>query len=331
MLKRAKYRSKLTSKNQAVKLAEKAVKSHPLYLAILGFWIFYIYFTFTSPSDTTAQKLLNISDLQVNLIRITVGIPYLLIWLSAAFSFVKIKRYAVAIAPSRESKAFNNIATGVLILLGSLILTTIFSMLRNYFIDMPEIRPILTVLTNYAYVIPYLIAFGFIFYGSTKLYKTIEEVKIPTKTILLYAVPFVIFTYVWLESIFTNEFRIIEPASNIGASYYLKDSLLVLTIVIPSLMCWGMGFLAFIKLRIYLLKVKGLIYKRALKSFVYGFAGIIFASIFLQALLSLGPRRLLDLGLSNLLIIIYLFLIIQGIGFFFVAKGAKNLTKIESV
>jgi len=85
------------------------------------------------------------------------------------------------------------------------------------------------------------------------------------------------------------------------------------------------------QLRTYYKKVTGIIYRRSLSSLVYGFFSVIVASIFLQALLSLGPRRLLDLGLERLLTLIYIFLILQACGFLLITRGARNLTKIEAV
>lgn len=319
---------KRKNKNESITLATSLVKAHPFYIFIVVLWGLYLYFFMQSPNTTTGQ--IHVSDQQLQLLRLSVAAPYLLIWLSAAYAYVKIKRYAVGIRPSVESHAFDRIATGILLLLSSLILSTILSTLRTYLTDFPETRPILTILTNYAYVLPYLLAFGFLLKGTRELVHQQTNFKVPAKTYIFYGVSLAIFSYFWLEVIFTNQARLNPGPASQFATYYLKDSLLILTIVIPALLTWIIGTLTVIKLRIYFKKLKGIIYKRAISSLVSGLIGVIFGSIFLQALMALGTQRLVVLGLGRVLLLIYVFLFIQVLGYFLIARGANKLTKIET-
>lgn len=265
------------------------------------------------------------------MIRLTIAIPYLFIWLAAMYSYLQTKRYANLISPSQESTAFAKIAFGILMLLGSLITATLLNSLRSMLAQNADIRPFLTILTNYAYVLPYLVAFIYLFNAAFELVSQQIEFTIPIMKSALYSLPLFILAYIWLEFIFTNQYRVTAPPMSLFASYYLKDSLLILTIILPSLLTWAIGLLAVIKLRMYHEKVKGIIYKKSLSAFVYGFITVILGSILLQSLLSLGPQRLLDLGLGKLLGVIYIFLLAQIIGYFSIARGANNLSKIESV
>lgn len=310
-------------------LASNTVRPNPYYLVVFVLWCNYLYLTFAAP--TTAQSTLHISTTVLTILRLSIAVPYLLIWLAASYSFIKIQRYAFAISPSKESGAFSKMATGVSLLLASLILSTLFGGLRNMFAQQPDLKPIFTILTNYSYVFPYLFAFIFLFNSVLDLARPYIEVKISIKKCLLYGIPFAALAYIWLELIFTNPSRITALAASQFATYYLKDSLLILTIAIPSMITWVLGFLTVSHLRTYQQKIKGVLYKRALSSFVLGFGMVIIASIFIQSLLSLGVQRLLALNLSGILTIIYLFLFMQIAGFFLIARGANNLTKIESI
>lgn len=316
-------------KNESVMLTVESIDARPFYITIVILWSIYSFLTLTAPNISPNQ--LHISQQTLNILRLSFAIPYLLIWLSAAYSYIKIKRYAAAISPSNESSAFRKVGTGILLLLCSLVISTFASTSRNIMVDNAQMRPILTILTNYAYVFPYLFAF-ILLYKSTKEFGLQNpNLKFTARNCIHYGIPLILLAYVWLELIFTNPYRVVPGNASKFASYYLKDSLLILTIVIPSLISWFIGLLSVIKLKIYYKKVSGKIYKRALSSLVNGLSGVIAASVFLQALLSLGPQRLLDLGLEKLLGFIYLFLIIQALGFYFIARGASNLTKIESV
>ncbi len=323
-----KKKIKKIHKNGPVVLATKSIDARPFYVAVLALWSIYAYLTLTSPNTVNQYHL---SQQTIHIIRISFAIPYLLIWLSAAYSYVKIKRYAVAISPSSESLAFKKIGTVVLLLLSSLVISTYASTARNIMAEIPQMRPILTILTNYAYVFPYLFAFVLLYRSTKEFGQQQANIKFTVRNCVVYGIPLVLLAYAWLELIFTNPYRVVPGSASKFASYYLKDSLLILTVVIPLFISWFIGLLSVIKLKIYHQKVAGKIYRNALSSLVNGLIGVIAASVFLQALLSLGPQRLLDLGLEKLLGFVYLFLIIQALGFYFIAKGANNLTKIESV
>lgn len=293
-------------------------------------WAGYLYLTLSAPYDSSNQ--LHLTKEVTNLIRLSIAVPYLLIWLAAAYSFVKIKRYAIAIKPSIESSAFNKIANGVLILLGSLILASYSNSLKNLLVDNATLRPILTIITNYAYVFPYLFGFILLFKSAKELLNQHMNVKIPFSNYIVLGIPLVVFVYVWLELIFTNETRVIAVTeASKFATYYLPDSILILTIVIPSLITWVLGVLTVIKFRLYYHRVKGILYKIALSTMIQGLVGVILGSVFLQSLLSLGSKRLIELGLDSLLLVIYFFLFLQAVGFYLIARGANKLTKIENV
>jgi hypothetical protein len=321
--------TKSKPKNESVAIATRSVRTSPIILLVLVLWGAYVYLSLTTP--TTPNNPIHLSAMQVTLLKLSVAIPYLLTWLAAAYSTIKIKRYAVAIKPSKESYAFTNIARGTAILLASLILSTFASSIRSYFVGYAEMRSILTILTNYAYVFPYLLAFIFLLKGTRQLALQNGNLKISMSNYIFFTVLLIVLAYIWLELIFSNQYRVIAGTGSPFASYYLKDSLLILTIVLPSLITWVIGFFSVLQLRSYYKKVSGILYRRALSSLFYGVVGVIFASIFLQALLSLGARRLIDLGLERLLTLIYIFVIIQVVGFIFISRGARKLTKIESV
>lgn len=326
-----KKKKQTIKKNESVVRAANIVKSTPVYISVLGFWSVYLYLTMSAPFD--ASNRLHMTKEAIDLLRLSFALPYLLIWLAAAYSFIRIKRYAVTIQPSREASSFHKIANGIILLLGSLILASTSSAAKNYFVDFTDLRPLLTIFTNYAYVVPYLFAFILLFRGVKELISQQGNGKMPFHNYFLYGIPLILFVYIWLELIFTNPSRVIPPAVDVSkfATYYLPDSLLVLTIVIPSIITWVLGLLTIIKLRLYYLKVKGVLYKLAFSSIVQGLIGVTLGSVFLQALLSLGPQRLINLGLEYILFLIYVFLFLQALGFFLIARGANKLTKIEAV
>lgn len=245
-------------------------------------------------------------------------------------AIIRLRRYTKAIGNNEESQGFTYFFKGMIILLIGLMLTSLVPTLKGVLHTQGRSTQALTITTNYAYVIPYLLAFWCFFLGARKLSSRIRE-KNSTLTYIFYGALLTMFAYIWLDLIFTNSSRTVSTNPAIPATYYLRDSLIILTIVLPSFIAWILGFLGVLELRRYGTQVKGILYRSALRSFIKGVGGVIIGSVLLQGLLSLGTARLLQLGLDKLLIIIYMFLIIQGLGFFFIAQGSRRLTKIESV
>lgn len=318
-------------KSQIDRFVEKLSKGRAIYVIIFALWLVYLFLSLTMPTTQEAKDLApQLSELELDLIRLTVALPYLLIWLAAAYSFKRVRRYSKIIEESKEAQGFSHIATGLLILLVALLLSTAASTIDSFVNQSSGLHEALTITTNYFYIFPYLIAFWFFLVGGHSLSKRVKR-QLPVGRLIIYGLFLAIFTYFWLDLIFTNQSRKLAVPPNETATYYLRDSLIVLTIVIPSVIAWTLAILSVINLKSYILKVKGIIYRQFLSAFVLGVWGVVLSSIFLQGLLSLGSERLLDLGLGKILGVIYFFFILQIFGFLFIARGAKRLTKIERV
>jgi hypothetical protein len=314
--------------DQAVRIGRWSIQPRMLYAVVFLAWDLYLLLTLSAPATSANQ--FHIAPVVLVFLKLTIALPYLVIWLSATYSFICVKNYAFSIHPSPEWRAFTDLSHGVAILLLSLIFSTIAGSLRPHFALHEFWHPMFTIITNYTYVFPYLVAFYFFYHSARSLAPLAHADKQSPWRSLVYAVPFIVFVYFWLETIFTNTARMTTHSMTLEATYYLKDSLLILTIIIPSLLSWALGLQTYLLLSQYYQHVKGLLYKRALSSFVYGLASVILGSIVLQAVLSVGSTRLYHLGLGGLLLIIYIFLVIQTIGYMLLAHGAQNLSRIEA-
>jgi hypothetical protein len=298
-----------------------------VYVAVFALWNVYLYFNLYAPM---ASNVFHIHPTVLSLLRLSVSIPYLIIWLAAAYSALTVWRYARTIDPSPEATAFYWMAKGIAILLGSLVVSTLLSSIRSYFAEATDMRPLLTILTNYGYIVPYFIAFVYFARASSRLTLHNQPMPIQASRVALYSIPLMIFIYVLLETIFSNPNRLIAIGPN-GATYYLRDSLLVLTVILPSLVTWVLGLITALRITSYYQAVRGIIYRQSLSHLAKGIMAVLVGSIILQGVLSLGTQRILFLGLSQVLVIVYAFLLIQLLGFLMIARGANNLAKIEVV
>ena len=303
-------------------------RSTQLYLGVLGFWIVYLIMLLTTPYAPSPQ--LNISRPAFRLIEVMVALMYLAAWLAAIYAYNRLTGYSSAIRNSRESKGFRMLANSILILVISLIAATLVSSINSHLAASGHRSSFLAILTNYLYVFPFLYAFWSFWMGSKYLASKIKKGVSLLTAIVLFAV-LIAFMYFWLDSIFTNALRSASPDPRIPSTYYLKDSLIVLTIVIPSFLAWLLSIGTILNLDNYSRRVEGSIYRRSLSALSWGIWAVMVGSVFLQGLQSLGTVRLIKLGLVKLILIIFALLTIQLFGYAFVALGAKRLNKIETV
>ena len=300
------------------------------YGLILAAWLLYMYLTFYAPL-TPAVKTLGLHEFQLNLLRITITIPYLAIWLVTMYGILKLNSYVKRTRQFPDGKALSKLASGLLILLIGVVFSSVLSALRSFLTFNSEVLAPITILINYSYVVFPLIGFLFIFLGSKDIIKIVKKATIPAGQKIVYLAPLLLFAVLYVWFIFTNPIRQISTEPTIPATYYLPDSLIILTIILPVIIGWVLGILAALNFQFYSKNVKGIIYRDSLSLFVRGIYFIIGSSIFLQALLSLGSVRLINLGLQSLLILIYLFLAIQALGYYLIFLGSNKLTKIEDV
>jgi hypothetical protein len=130
---------------------------------------------------------------------------------------------------------------------------------------------------------------------------------------------------VYIFLIYTNPNRQEAINAVTPASYYLPDFFIATTLVIPVIAMWWFGFSAAFLLSEVITRSINADQFKAQTKILYGIWAIIFTSILLQALLSLGAGRLMSIGLGPLLGIVYVFIVLQGVGYLFVSLGARQL------
>ena len=273
------------------------------------------------------QNSLGLTPLQVSLLRLSVTIPYILSWAVAGYGLLVLGGYIRSLKDeSAASLALRAMHNGLSWIIFSTIITALLSSLRS---GSPELFPALTILINYLYVLPLLVGF-WIMYKGIRSAIALQEGKVGSflgndigiKTLIIMILSFV---YVFL--VFTNPNRQ-EPVSlTTPASYYLSDLMIIFTLILPTIMAWWLGFSVAFLLSEIITRATNVNLFKAQTKILYGIWAIIFTSIVLQALLSLGSGRLLSIGLGPLLGLIYAFIALQGAGYLFVSLGARQLNK----
>jgi hypothetical protein len=191
--------------------------------------------------------------------------------------------------------------------------------------------PATTIIANYLAIALYLTAFWLVYLGSQALVRLAGNghVRGTHHNLIVIATTVV--------GVFYTHFTLQNPNRTVAttrgadeASFYLSDWLILLTIVVPYVITWFIGFYAAFNIIRYTDSVPGILYKRLLGSLAKGLVAIVLVTVLLQFLRDF-QHIFADLSLTPLLMIIYLLLAAYTVGYIYVAAGASKLQRIEEV
>ncbi len=292
-------------------------------------WVAYVVASLLAPTIDT-QARFGISAVQANLLKLTVFLPYLFIWMAALLAVLSFRSYAPLVATSPESKGFHRIYRGLIFLFLAVFVPPLLGLIRTFNPHTEEVVKVMTIANYWISILFYLMAFWNLLRGSHDLLKTLQ-VTAPTNRTRLYTLVvlgLLSLAYVW--SVFHNPTRTVSTDALIRPTYYLPDALIVLTIILPYILIWVWGSLAIINIRLFANVVSGQIYRQAFRIIAWGLTVITALTIGVQFLPQAG-RYFARAELGIILLVVYLLLIIIAVGYILVARGASRLTAIEKV
>ncbi|MDB5184427.1 MAG: hypothetical protein JWN38_235 [Candidatus Saccharibacteria bacterium] len=297
-------------------------------LAYVIVTVFYFALVILLPANHRALAAYNISPLQYHTILFLAVVPYIGIWFAAFYGFGKLREYAKIISRSAEGEDFHTLANGIKWLAYGLPATAIISIILNTIADhYHRFHSTAIISNNYINILIPLIAFTYLSRGSRNL---TERVKIRldfsgAKLIMAaLAILGVLYCY------FTFRHFDLQSVGSTNNPYFIPIWLMLLTVAIPYLYSWFIGLLAAYEILLYSRQVQGVIYRQALQFLGLGTVAVIVSLISLQYTSSIVPRTGF-ISLNSILILNYLIRIIEAIGFWLLAVGAKKLKKIEEV
>jgi hypothetical protein len=312
------------------KMLAGTVPSKPFIITVVVIWALYACLNLFAPASL-ALHTYKINLMQVNLLRGTIIVPLLAIWIAAAFAYIRIRNYAALVSSSPEGVGYYKISLGVGALIAGLIIPSIIGQISSYFPGNYTVESYTAIIRLYLSIVFNMLAFWNLFRGSQDLLRTMDAkeqrvYRIHYWTILVVAL--LSFVYAW--AIFHNEFRTVSTDPLVRPTYYLPDWLIVPTIFIPYLLIWLWGGWAITNFRAYGRLVPGLVYRKALYSFMYGLTAIIILLISSQFITQISTV-FTHSGLKLILMIVYALVLLIAAGYLFLARGAKQLTNIEEV
>lgn len=271
----------------------------------------------------------NLSTLAIIVLSVTIIVPYFLTWILATLSWYRLKQLTLA---GQRHKwpftfGFQSITTGVGFLLADLIGTTLVSSIRNIFLYDYAQAMVLTIIYNLMHVVLLLLAFIYIYRGSKDLLGKSKYAKQLRSRWLPTLLPVIIFASFFSLLVFTGSMRQFTSKEGELAIYFLPDVLIFLTVVVPLAIAWLLGLRSALNLEQFTHSLPDRKGRAAVIRFYNGLLAVIGSSIILQALTALGSERLESLGLTQTLILLYLWVIVQASAYSLLSHSAKSLYK----
>jgi len=310
------------------------MKKQTAYGILSVFVLLYLAATFLKPPDPEAMERFGLSALQLRLLLVSIVIPIIAVWYMALYGVVHYYAYAKIVKNSPEGPGFNALALGLTILFVGLIAGTVVNLLQQaveaFFPDLADIQKISTITRNYINVIVYFTAFMYMMFGADRLVRAFNVALNYKKAMFATYLPSIVISGTYIYLLFQNSYRTMSDNPDINPTYYLSDFMIVFTIVLPYIVSWLLAFSALFNLSLFYQNISGTVYKKSLKYFTLGLSAVVTLTVFLQVVSQIGST-LVSGGLGVILIFIYFILALIAAGYFLVARGAKELKKIEEV
>ena len=285
----------------------------------------YLLLTLLTPIDPATAQRYHLSEMQLRMISMTVSLPLAAIWLVALYGYTRFQAYTEAIAKEKEGTAFKEITLGIMILALYLPVASITTaLLRSLALSYPAFASYMVIGRSYIPVIFQVVAFSLLASGSAKLLQLLRP-----KITLRYA-DYVMAGLVFAASVFTYIIVARPFGGSVSENYALPTWAVVMTLVAPFLFAWYKGGLAVYQLYLYRKHASGHLYRHMFKNLVAGLAAITVTAILIQVVSSVSVG-LTKLNFTPLLILVYVLIALYAVGYGLLARGARQLKKIEEV
>jgi len=298
---------------------------------VLAFWLLglasavYLAITIGEPITRT-EHTYTLSPWAVHSLELTIVLPLIVVWFIALWGSLRFRAYALSIRESVDGQALLMVATGLVVLVSGLVLTSLLQSLNGRMAIWGHAK-VWAIFSEYAAIMVALVALGLIVRGAWRLAALVQFRRLH----LVQAIAMLVLTLIGVAYVLLlvhDPYRTATPDPTLHSSYYLPDWLLMLTVVGPYLVVWYCGLMAVGCLRLYQGYSSGVIYRHALSRLSSGLLAVIVASILIQILDAVSPA-LVHLGLKDLLLLVYLLVVNYAVGHIVVAIGARSLAKIE--
>lgn len=308
------------------------MKSHSwFWIPLLLTWGVYAIVGMLAPIDPASAAKFGLSTTQSYLLRVSFQLPIFLLWAALFYGTFRFYAYAKSVVESPEAAGFKSIARGLLVLIFGLVVPSYVGLVNQYNPGNTNIREIVTVINLYCSIGFSLIAFMFFLAGGRRLITLVPESFSLLRAWSTTGVVVGLFAVIYSYAVFHNPDRLVPTTPGVERpAYYLGSDLgIVLGAIIPYLIVWTTGLLSVMYIRHFTRFVSGVVYQKAFRAIGRGVISLVLVSVGLQ-LLGQAGALFVGVGITQILVIVYVLLAAIAVGYLFIAQGARELGRLES-
>lgn len=299
-------------------------KHKSYYGLVLAIWAVYLALTLLTPL-TESTNVFRISRQTMVLLQFSVTIPYLGVWLVALRGILVFDNFIRGLSDVEYVQGLRLMKTGLVLLFAAMLAGTLFGAFAGLCRALETRVELATISMHYVNTVAYTAAFTSIFSGSRRLVESAssERDEARIRRTLVFSV-WTAMTLVSLALFFTNQSRTssIDPA--VPATYFLPDEIVLSTVIVPTVVGWYFGLASIDKLVQISSSVRALLVKNYLRRASRGFAFLLLTAFILNLFQFVGTQRLVEFGLGRVLVVVYMFLVLQGLGFMLVGSVVRE-------
>lgn len=302
----------------------KTIRRYALLVALfVAFGIAFTWLSLVSPEQRPVLAQSNLSQAQITVLILAVVFPYIGIWLTGVVGYIRLSMYARLIRGSKDGNDIKGLAAGILGVLLSLPLQSLFNTTSQVVAtDDAGLGMLIRRVGTYVVI-------GLLLLSLHTLMKHTRVMASGARRRYVSLPWFGVVTFLVLGEVYVY-FVLTNPLFENGqVSGHLAPWVVINTIVLPRLLAWYWGLHAVWNLYQYARQVPGKLYRLAFNYLAVGLGVVTLTIILLQYLQAMSAVT--KLPIAGILVVVYCFLIVASAGFLLIARGGKELTKIEEV
>jgi hypothetical protein len=238
--------------------------------------------------------------------------------------------YAHSIRMFKDGRALTQLASGVLLLVFYLPVHALLKTSLTYLAyQHPTLAGPSEAAIIYANIIIQLVVFLLISRAASNL-RRLAQVIVSPREVYILSLLLSVLCVGFCAATFSGHGTITPTTWLVTAEQTLPIAVRAVTVVVPYLFIWMIGFWAVYELYLYQTFVTGVLYKKLLKKLSVGLSLVITLSILLQFFTAVADD-VSRLGLGIIVGIIYALLLLLGLAFLLIAQGARRLQKLDEV
>lgn len=283
----------------------------------------FLWLNLLDPNKRPVLATTDLSRTQIIILILAVVIPYVGIWLVGLVGYIRLRGYTLLVKQTKDGRPITLISSGILGILLSLPVTSLFNSAAQVIqINNPTQALQIRRIGVYVGIMLLLGAFYRLMVGSRMLHDGLGKPRKPMPVLAILG--FMLLGGLYIYFVLTNP---LFEASTIKG--HLPAWVVIDTIVLPRLLAWYWGLSAGWSLYQYSRLVSGRLYRLAFSYLAIGIAVVTLSIALLQYIQAISAVTRLPVGV--ILLVVYLVLVVISAGFMLLARGGKELAKIEAV